>query len=507
VDAPDFAARAGDPPNADAGSRTPAAGAPLPEPPNAAEIWGPGRRGLTIGLVLNVVASAFEALAVATVLPTAVGQIGGLDLYGWAFSAFMLTNLVGISVAGGVADERGPALPLVAGTAAFVIGLAIAGVAPAMPILVAGRAVQGLGAGAIAAIGYAAVGRAYSPGARPRMLALLSTAWVVPGLIGPAIAGLVSDAVGWRWVFFGIVPMTVLGAALSVRPLARLPRASADPLAGSAKGARQAGAGPTPAARNVASLALACGTGVLLLGLDRRSDATAALAAIAGIAIALPATRTLLPPGTLVLRRGLPAAIALMGTLGFSFFGAEAFLPLSLSDVRGQPAAVAGLPLTAGTLAWTLGAWLQAREASRRSRRVLIAAGLALLIAGIAGIALVLLPATPLLVAAIAWGLAGLGMGVAYSTAAVVILESAPPERAGEASAALQLAITLGIAIGTGVGGAVLAAFTGAGPATARSIGVVYALAIAAAAVGLLAALRLPARPARAHVTPAPSAP
>ncbi|MEW6271293.1 MAG: MFS transporter, partial [Thermodesulfobacteriota bacterium] len=139
-------------------------------------IWDRGHRALTIGLVATVAFTAFEALAVATVLPVTVKDIGGLHLYGWTFSAFMLANLVGIVAAGRASDRRGPAYPFAAGTAVFVAGLALAGLAPTMPVVVAGRFVQGFGAGAISAVSYAAIAAGYADTTRPRMLALLSSA-------------------------------------------------------------------------------------------------------------------------------------------------------------------------------------------------------------------------------------------------------------------------------------------------------------------------------------------
>ena len=114
-------------------------------------------RGLTVGLVLNVTFVAFEALAIATIMPLVADDLGGIELYGWVFSAFLLANLVGIVVAGEFADRFGPALPFGAGLALFAVGLLIGGLAPSMPVLVAARAVQGLGAGAIPA----EIGRAH----------------------------------------------------------------------------------------------------------------------------------------------------------------------------------------------------------------------------------------------------------------------------------------------------------------------------------------------------------
>src|ERR1700720_1580997 len=122
-------------------------------------LWAPQTRALTAGLVLSVTFVASEALAVVTVMPVVARDLGGLRLYGWVFSAFMLGSVVGIVAAGREADRRGPAIPFVAGLVGFGGGLAIAGLAPSMEVLVAGRALQGLGAGAVPAVAYASIGR------------------------------------------------------------------------------------------------------------------------------------------------------------------------------------------------------------------------------------------------------------------------------------------------------------------------------------------------------------
>jgi len=442
-------------------------------------VWDREHRALTIGLVMTVAFTAFEALAVATVLPVTVKDIGGLALYGWTFSGFMLANLVGIVAAGNASDVRGPAFPFTAGVTLFVVGLLVAGVAPTMPILVGGRIVQGLGAGGIAAVSYAAIASGYPDAAKPRMLALLSSAWVVPGLLGPALAGAIADHLGWRLVFLGLAPPTVVGAILAIPPLRRLPHERA---------------GETGNRLRLALL-LAVGFACALLGLDRGVSWTAVGALVVGLGIALPAFRRLVPEGTLRAAPGQPAALAIMGLLGFAFFGAETFVPLALTDVRGHSATVAGLPLTLGTLSWTAGAWIQAREAPRRSRRSLIAFGLALIGLGVGGTAGVLSDRVPLAAVTLAWGVAALGMGIAYSTTALAILEGAPAGREGESSAALQLTMTLGTALGTGIGGALLAALTSGGGSLHVGIGAAYAASLATLLLGLAATRRLPTAP------------
>ena len=177
--------------------------------------WSPERRLLTAGLIGLVTAGAFEGMAVPTVLPALVDELGGLDLYGWAFSSFWLTTIIGITLAGSDADRRGPGRALGIGVVLFAGGMLISGLADGMVQVIVGRAVQGFGSGAIGSVVYAAIARAYPASATPRMIALVSSAWVVPGLVGPALAGAVSDAIGWRWVFLGIVaPVLLMGVAV-----------------------------------------------------------------------------------------------------------------------------------------------------------------------------------------------------------------------------------------------------------------------------------------------------
>src|SRR6266540_299018 len=158
-------------------------------------LWSPRRRALTMGLVLTITLVAFEALAVATIMPIVARDLGaiGSPLYGWVFSAFFLGSLLGIVLVGGIIDRGGLVRPFVGGLALFSVGLIVGGLTPSMTVLVGARFLQGLGAGAIPPIAYVAIGRALPEELRARMFATLSTAWVLPGVIGPAISGLVAE--------------------------------------------------------------------------------------------------------------------------------------------------------------------------------------------------------------------------------------------------------------------------------------------------------------------------
>jgi MFS family permease len=454
--------------------------APAPSVP-VTSVWGSQLRWLTVGLVLTVVGTAFEALAVGTVLPVTVRELGGLPLYGWVFSAYLLTNLIGITIAAGEADRLGPAKPFLIGVGLFVVGLLFGGFASSMPILIASRAVQGLGAGFIGAIAYIAIARGYPLALKPRMIAMLASAWVVPGLVGPALAGIVADVAGWRWVFLGLVPGMVVAAGMALPALLQLRAAS---------GARRRWQ------RIGAAGALAAGAGLLLSGLQAQRLAWGAGLVIGGSMIALAALRHLLPAGTLRAAWGMPAAVLTSGLLNMAFFGADAFVPLGLTAVRGQSPTEAGLALTAATLTWTTGAWLQARLAPHHGRRQLVGVGLALTAVGVAGVIVMLLPAVPALLAPMLWGIAGLGMGIAYSTLSLVVLEHAPHGQEGAATSAVQLMNMLGSALGAGIGGAVIAHTTTGGQGPGAGIVHQSILMLIVLGVALLAAQRLPSRQA-----------
>lgn len=440
------------------------------------------RKGLAVGLVLTITTIAFENLGVATAMPIVAKDLGDLSLYGWAFTAPLLASLIGIGVAGRYVDRLGPGRPFAFGLALFTIGLAIAGGAPSMEVLVAGRFIQGLGTGVIPPVAYAAIGRAFVDRARATMFALLSTAWVLPGLIGPAVSGTIAEEVGWRWVFVAILPLVPLNALLAIPSLVRLGPPPVD---------EQHDHEAEQAGRIGLAVRLAVGVGFVVGGLGWRSMLAVPLVVLGGV-LAWPPLRRLLPEGTLRAAPGLPAAVAARGLQTFAFFGAQAFIPLALQEVRDQRATVAGVLLTAATLAWTAGAWLQERRGHVLGRATFVRRGFELLVAGSALSALVVVDAVPIPLAGLGWTIAGLGMGLSYSGLSLIVLAAAPPGREGSASSAIQLSDVLGMALGTGLGGAAVAFGERAGWSARPGVSVAFALALAAGMSAVVAARRLP---------------
>ena len=446
-------------------------------PAQADGLWAPRRRGLTVGLVLTITFIASEALAVVTVLPVVARDLGGLALYGWVFSAFMLGSLIGIVAAGREADRRGPLRPYVAGLTFFGSGLVIAGLAPSMTVLVVGRGLQGFGAGAVPAVAYVAIGRSLPERLRARMMAVLSTAWVVPGLAGPALSAEVAHQFGWRWVFLGLLPLVAVAGLLALPALARLgaPRDT-----------------PSDEHRLLDGTRVAAGAGLVLAGLTSHGVIIVIVCGVIGLVVGLPSLRRLLPPGTLTARPGLPATILSRGLLTFTFFTADAFVTLAITTVRHRSTALAGLTVTLATLAWAGGSWIQARLNERWEARRHVRVGLTLILIGIAGMALALHASVPVGEGMAAWGIAGLGMGMAYAPISLLTLKETPPGREGWASASLNLSDVLGIAIGVGLGGAAVAAGSGTGWSVATGVGVAFAVAGGGGLAALAVTRRLP---------------
>ena len=440
-------------------------------------LWAPHRRALTLGLVLTVTFIASEALAVVTVMPLVARDLKGLELYGWVFASFQLASLVGIVVAGRDADRHGPARPYVAGLVLFSAGLLVAGLAPSMWVLVGGRCLQGLGAGAIPAVAYVAIGRSLREVQRARMMAVLSTAWVVPGIVGPGVAAAVAHLAGWRWVFLGLIPLVAVAGPIAVPALLRLGRPDAAP----ADEHRVADAVRTAvgAALVLAALSsrdLLVGTRPGRPGRRRRPGAPAAPA----------------PARHAARRPGAPRHDSEPGLLTFAFFGADAYVTLTITTVRHHSTLMAGAVVTASTLAWTAGSWLQARLNLQWEGSRLVRAGLLLILAGTAGMAWQLRPGVPVWEAFVAWSVAGFGMGLSYAPLSLMMMRAAPPGREGWASASLNLADVLGIALGVGVGGAAVAAVSRGSRPIAGGVVIAFAAAALAAVLALVVVRRLP---------------
>jgi MFS family permease len=457
-------------------------------PPEPASIWGGRYRRLTVGIVVVLLLVAFESMAVATAMPVVARALGGMAWYAWAFSAFLATSLAGMVVAGPVTDTAGPRGPFYVGLALFSAGLVAGGLAPSMGVLIAARAVQGLGAGLNVVAVYVVVGRAYPDSLRPRVFAAMSSAWVVPSLVGPPVAGLLADHVSWRAVFLLVAPL-VLVAGLVMRPglRGRAPEVSAREVS--------APRASRTTWRTVAgACAVACGAAALQYA-GQRLGLVGLVSLIGAVALLVPTVPRLLPPGTLRACRGLPTVVAMRGLLAGTFFGAETFVPLMLVEQRGLATALAGLTLTGGALGWAGGSWWQGRPGLVTARWRLVRAGAFAVAAGIGAVGAVLAPAVPVPLAAVAWTIAGAGMGLAVASLSVLLFELSAPAEQGANASALQLSDGLGSVVFIAAAGAIYAGLHGSG-AAGRPFAVILAvMAVLTVGAALLARRLAPASP------------
>ncbi len=444
-------------------------------------IFAPQYRATTTGILLVITLIAFEAMAVATAMPRAVSSLHGLAFYGWAFTGTLMANVVGVVLGGEVCDRTGARVPLLAGLGAFLAGLIVAGTAADMVIFIVARAIQGFGGGLVIVAIYVVIAEVYDESLRPRMFAANSAAWVVPALVGPVIAGALTEHVTWRAVFLAIAPFVAVGLVLIWPSVRSLPSRAA---------AGEAG----PTLWRIALLAAVGIAAAQYAGEHLRWVSLAVLAA--GVACLWLAVPRLLPAGTLRARHGLPAVIACRGLVAGSFMAVDAYVPLTLTKVHGYSPTSAGVPLMIGAIGWSAGSWLQGRL-TRQPRTRMLRCGFTLIAIAAVAMSLLTFSAVPGWVAYIVWPVGGAGIGTVFPVLSVLLLEVSPPEERGKNSSALTIGDTMMTSLTIGLGGTLVAAAEhgsiGLGPAV-RLLD--WAMAVIAV-VGIVAAGRVAVRRAR----------
>ncbi|GCL61690.1 MFS transporter [Pseudaquabacterium pictum] len=443
----------------------------------APTLFSHGRLAACSGGLVLVSLLAFEAMAVAAAMPAIAAALDGLPLYALAFGGMQATSVLGMVLAGRACDRRGPLPATVAGLLLFGAGLLLAGLAPAMGWVVAGRVLQGLGGGMLGVALYVGLGRVVPSGLHPQLFAAMAAAWVLPGLLGPLAATALVDMAGWRAVFLAVLAAVPLAAALLLPALARLP-ANAD------FAAAQAG----PAEAPVVWALVAVAGALLLHGAGTAGGAAwggpALLLGLAGAGLA--ATR-LLPAGSLRAAPGLPAVVALRALLAAAFATAEVFIPLALTREQGWSLSQAGGVLSAGAVLWSAGSAAQARISAPRHRRLALQAGLLAVAAGIGVVAAQLLLAGPAWGVVVGWAVAGFGIGLGFPMLSVRTLALSTPATQGRNAAAVQLADALGCSAALALAGAL---FNLAGHQGAMAYALLLGLALLLALLGAALARR-----------------
>jgi MFS family permease len=403
-------------------------------------------RTITLGLLALVTMFAFEAVAVSLAMPSVAHELDGETLYPIAVVGLLTAAIVGMVVGGTWSDARGPGLPLTVGGSGFVAGLLVSGFAGSMEMFVGGRLLQGLGCGAALTAMYVAVADAYPPSLRTRVFSLFATAWVVPSIAGPFIAGALVDLFGWRSVFLVVAAFAALSTILVRAAMGRRLAVRQAPIVWGRRPAYAVVAALGVLALHLAGHGTGLRTGLLLVG---------------GLVVLGFAMGPLLPRGTARAARGLPAVVAARGVFGGAFACVEMFLPLVLQDESGLSPTVTGLVMMVGALGWTAGSAYAGKRGRPETFEQLLRAGAVALLGG-AAISLGLvpidhLPVVAAVVATVGFTLMAVGMGLATPLMSTLALDLSPQGREGESGAAIQMSDALGQSIAAGLVGAVFA--------------------------------------------------
>ncbi|MDI3257611.1 MAG: MDR family MFS transporter [Kyrpidia sp.] len=407
------------------------------------------RKWVTVCLMAAMFLSAMEATIVATAMPTIAGKLGGFSQFTWVFSIFLLTQAASIPIYGKLADLYGRKPVFAAGTGLFIIGSALCGFARSMPMLIAFRAVQGLGAGAVQPIATTIIGDLYPGPERAKVQGLLSSMWAIAAIVGPALGGLLVQTIGWPWIFELNVPLgilTIAGIVLFLHERVQRKQHRID----------YGGAATLFIAVTALLTALLQGG----VAWPWNSPKILGLFAVFLVFLALflwiqtKAEEPMLP--LTLLRRPVIAAANLCALItGGIMLGASSFLPTFAQGVLGTSAILAGGTIVTVSIGWPIASTLSGRLIWRWGYRALEVAGL--LFCTLSGaLYLTITPDTP------PWYLAGcslilgVGLGLASTTQIVAIQTSVPWQQRGIATGSNMFARILGSTLGVAAMGTVV---------------------------------------------------
>lgn len=408
------------------------------------------RRLVTLGVMTGMFLGALEGTVVGTAMPTVVARLGGIDIYPWVFSVYLLTSTVTMPVWGKLSDLYGRRRFYLIGIGLFMLGSALSGQSGSMIELISYRAIQGLGAGALVPLGLTIVGDIYSLKERAQMQGLFSGVWGLASLIGPLVGGLITDHISWRWVFyfnvpFGLVAAAVVGTALKEPPVER--RAQID-----AKGV-------VSFAAAMVLLLLALMEGGRRYGWTSPTTLTlfATSAGLLGLFITWEqrATEPIIPFSLFRQNRIFRAAVTNGFLAGMAMFGSLSFIPLFVQGVRGTSATRAGSVLIPLTLGWTGFSVISSRLLLKVGYRPLVISGMISLTIGFL-ILIGLSAASPWALIYVDMFLIGTGMGLSMVTLMIAVQNSVQRHQMGIATSATTFFRIIGGAVGVAIMGTVM---------------------------------------------------
>ncbi|WP_146952670.1 MFS transporter [Cellulomonas soli] len=403
---------------------------------------------VTTGLV------AIDSTILATAVPTIVADLGGFASFPWLFSIYLLTQAVSVPIYSKLADTVGRKPIILLGIGLFLLGSVLCGFAWSMPALIAFRAVQGLGAGAVQPMAITIVGDIYTLAERARAQGYIASVWAISSVVGPTLGGVFSTYLDWSWIFFVNVPLGALAAWLVVRhhheSVERRPHRI-----------DWAGGALLTLATTLLVVALLEG-GHAWAWVSMPSIGALALgtaAAVAFVAVERRATEPVLP--LRLLTRRLLATTALISVgVGVMLMGVTTYVPTFLEALLGVSPLVSGLALAALTLGWPLSASQSGKVYLRIGFRRTVLIGATLTV--IAACALALTSRSPSVVAVAATCFVmGMGLGFVAAPSLIAAQSSVGWGERGVVTGANMFARSMGSAVGVAALGALVTGFMG----------------------------------------------
>ena len=409
------------------------------------------RRAVTLALTLVTALASFESTVVSTAMPTIIGDLGGLPLYAWVFSIYLLTSTVAMPVYGRLADIYGRRRLLLIAIGVFLTGAVACALARSMPQLIAARAIQGLGAGGLIPVSLTVVADLYSLEERTRVQGLFSGIWGLASLVGPLLGAFLTVHFGWRSIFTINIPLGLIGLFLVATRMIESRASLPDPV--DVAGAAALAIGVTLLLLGVLQVPGRDGSTVLRVALG-----VTGVAVLAGFARLQTARRHPLVPPELF-RRWETASPYLAGAvLGTTIYGVDTFVPLFVQGARGGTAGAAGAVVTPLVLFWALSATVAARVILRFGFRRSARLGAVLVFVGLSGLVAAALAGAGVPWISAACAVIGAGLGFSSLAQVMVIQEGVPERQRGVATSLVPFSRTVGGAVGVGALGGLLTA-------------------------------------------------
>ena len=441
------------------------------------------RGPVLLAIMVSTGLIAIDATILATAVPSVVRDVGGFSQFPWLFSVYLLAQAVSVSVYAKLADTFGRKPVMLFGIGLFLLGSVLCGLAWSMTALIAFRAIQGLGAGAVQPMAITIAGDIYTVAERATAQGYIASVWAISSVVGPTLGGIFSQLGIWRWIFFVNVPLCLLAGGLIL------------------KNFRESVQRREQHVDYLGSILLTSGLTLLILGVLEGGqawawDSPASVAVFAAgaallVAFALVERRAadpVLPPWVFRRRLLLTTTLLSLG-VGVILIGLTSFVPTYLQNALGVSPLVAGLALAALTIGWPISASLSGRLFYMRfGFRPTILVGLALVVLATGALALFAHGPSVLLVAVTCF-VAGLGMGLVASPSLIAAQASVDWDERGVATGTNIFARSIGSAVGAAVLGAVANGVIAASgrpetdPLAATDAGAAVFLAVLVAAV------------------------